>query len=61
MSQNCKLNHLFYIDDLKKFAKDDNKQKDLLTTVKIFSEDIRIEFGIDKYAKATFKGGKLRI
>ena len=39
--------------------KDDNEQKGLLTTVKTFSDDIKMEFGLDKCAKATFKRGRL--
>ena len=57
--QEGKLNHLFYMDDLKTYAKDDNEQKGLLTIVKTFSDDIKMEFGLDKCAKATFKRGKL--
>ena len=46
------------MDDLKTFAKD-NQQMDLLTIVKTFSDDIKMEFGLDKCAKATFKRGRL--
>ena len=31
----------------------------MTTIVKTFSDDIRMEFGLDKRAKATFKRGKL--
>ena len=31
----------------------------LLTIVKTFSDDIKMEFGLDKCAKATFKRGRL--
>ena len=54
-----KINHLFFMDDLKTYAKDDNQQAGLLTVVKKFSDDIRMEFGLEKSAKATFKRGKL--
>ena len=47
------------MDDLKTFAKDDNQQTGLLTIVKTFSDDIKMEFGLDKCAKATFKRGRL--
>ena len=57
--QEGKLNHLFYMDDLKTYAKDDNEQKGLLTTVKTFTDDIKMEFGLDKCAKATFKRERL--
>ena len=43
------------MDDLKTYAKTDEEQKGLLTIVKGFSHDIKMEFGLDKCAKATFK------
>ena len=33
--------------------------KKLLDIIKIFSDDIKMEFGLDKYSKATFIKGKL--
>lgn len=53
------LNHLFYMDDLKTFAKDDDQQQGLLAIVKTFSSDIKMELGLEKCAKATFKRGRL--
>ncbi|KXJ16764.1 uncharacterized protein LOC110235072 [Exaiptasia diaphana] len=47
------------MDDLKTYAKNDDEQTGLLTIVKGFSDDIKMEFGLDKCAKATFKRGKL--
>ena len=43
------------MDDLKTYAKDDNQQAGLLTVVTKFSDDIRMEFGLEKCAKATSK------
>ena len=57
--QGQKINHLFFMDDLKTYSKDDNQQAGFLTVVTKFSDDIRIEFGLEKCAKATFKRGKL--
>ena len=54
-----RLNHLFYMDDLKLYAKNDGDLEGLLHTVKMFSDDINMQFGLDKCAKATFKRGKL--
>ena len=54
-----KINHLFYMDDLKLYAQNDGELEGLLKTVKAFSDDIGMEFGLDKCAKATFKRGKL--
>ena len=50
---------MFYMDDLKLYAKDDNELEGLLRIVKGFSDDIGMEFGLSKCAKATFKRGKL--
>ena len=47
------------MNDLKTYAKDDNKQAGLHTVVKKFSDDIRMEFGSENCAKASFKRGKL--
>ena len=58
-AQHGKLNHLFYVDDLKTFAKNESQQQGLLTIVKSFSDDINMEFGLEKCAKASFKRGKL--
>ena len=58
-SQGGKLNHPFYMDDLKTFAKDEDEQIGLLHTVKQFSDDIGMELSIEKCAKATFKRGKM--
>ena len=54
------INHLFYMDDLKLFAKNDQDLEGLLNTVKEFSNDIGMEFGLDKCAKASFVRGKLQ-
>ena len=47
------------MDDLKLYARDDLELEGLLQTVKSFSDDIGMEFGLDKCAKATFKRGKM--
>ena len=53
------INYLFYMDDLKLFEKNGQQLQGLLNTVKQFSDDIRMEFGLDKCATATFFSGKL--
>ena len=58
--QGQKINHLFFMDDLKTYAKDDNQQAGLLTVVKKFSNDIRMEFGLEKCAKQLLIEGSLR-
>ena len=54
-----RITHLFYMDDLKLHAKDDSELEELLRIVKGFNDDIGMEFGLSKCAKATFKRGKL--
>ena len=46
-----KINHLFYMDDLKLYGKNDKELDGLLRTVKKFSDDIGMEFGLDKCAR----------
>ena len=53
------ISHLFYMDYLKTYAKNEDEQTGLLRTIKSFSDDIGMEFGLDKCAKATFKRGRL--
>ena len=50
---------MFYMDDLKLYTKDDSELEGVLRTVKGFSDDIGMEFGLSKCVKATFKRGKL--
>ena len=50
---------LFYMDDLKLYEKNDKELDRLLCTVKKFSGDTGMEFGLDKCAKATFIRGRL--
>ena len=53
------INHLFNMDDLKLFAMNDQQLRRLLNIEKQFSDDIRMEFGLDKCAKATFFSWKV--
>ena len=46
-----KITHLFYMDDLKTYTRDDEHKTDLLKIVKTFSKDIQMECGLDKCAK----------
>ena len=47
------------VKGLKAYAMNDEQLKKLLDTVNIFSTDIKMDFGLDKCAKATFIKGKL--
>ena len=56
-----KINHLMYIDDIKLFAKNEKELETLIHTVRIYSQDIGMEFGIEKCALLVMKSGKRRI
>ena len=45
-----KTNHLMHIDDIKPFAKNEKELKTLIQTVRMYSQDIGMRFGIEKYA-----------
>ena len=45
-----KINHLMYMGDIKLFAKNEKHLETLIQTVRIYSQDIGMEFGIEKYA-----------
>ena len=46
------------MDDLKLYAKNENSLTSLVQTVRIFSSDIGMEFGVDKCALLILKRGK---
>jgi hypothetical protein len=54
-----KINHLLYMDDLKIYAKNRVELESLINTVRIFSEDIGMEFGLHKCAILVLKRGKV--
>ena len=53
------ISNLFYMDDLKLYSKNHQEQVGELKIMKQFSDDIGMEFGLEKCAKASFKKGKL--
>ena len=52
-----KINHLLFIDDLKLYAKNEKGLQSLVQTVRIFCDNIGMEFGIDKCATLVLKRG----
>ena len=52
--------HLLFMDDLKLYAANDQQLTSLIKVVKIFSDDIGMEFGIDKCNKMTIIRGKVK-
>jgi hypothetical protein len=47
------------MDDLKLIAKSEEELRKQIQRVKTFSDDIHMDFGLEKCAKITFKKGKL--
>ena len=53
-----KINHLMYMDAIKLFAKNEKELETLIHTVRIYSQDIGMEFGIKKSAMLVMNSGK---
>ena len=53
------ISHLLYMDDLKLYGKNSDHLYGLLHTVRAFSDDIQMNFGLDKCAVAHFVNGRL--
>ena len=53
-----KINHLMYMDDIKLFAKNEKELETLIHTVRIYNQDIGMEFGIEKCTLFIMKSGK---
>jgi len=54
-----KISHLLYMDDLKLMAKSEGELQKQIQIVKNISDDIHMEFRLEKCAKIAFKRGKL--
>ena len=53
-----KINHLMYMEGIKLFAKKEKELETLIHVVRIYSQDIGMEFGIEKFAMLVMKSGK---
>ena len=53
-----KINYLMYMDDIKLFAKNEKELQILIQSERIYSQDIKMEFGIEKCALLVMKSGK---
>ena len=53
-----KINHQMYMDDIKLFAKNEKELETLIHTIRIYSQDIGMEFSIEKCAMLVMKSGK---
>ena len=54
-----KINHLLFMDDLKLYSRSEKGLDSLVQTVRVFSEDIGMEFGIEKCAMLVMERGKI--
>ena len=54
-----KINHLLFVDDLKLYSRSEKGLDSLVQTVHVFSEDIGVEFGIEKCATLVMEKGKI--
>ena len=59
LSDKEKINHLLFMYDLKLYATNEKGLETLVQTVRIFSDDIGMEFGINKYATLVPKKGEI--
>ena len=53
-----KINHLMHMDNIKLFAKYKKELETLIQTIRIYSQDIGMEFGIEKCVMFIIKSGK---
>ena len=53
------INHLLFMDDLKLYSRSEKGLDSLVQTVRVFSEDIGIEFGIEKCATLVTENRKI--
>ena len=53
-----KINHLMYMDDIKLFAKNEKELETLIPAIRIYTQDIGMEFGIEKCALLVMKSGE---
>ena len=49
------------MDNIKLFAKNEKELQTLIDAVRIYSQDIRMEFGIEKYAMLVMKKWQIDI
>ena len=58
VSNKEKMNHVVFMDDIKLYARNQKGFESFVQTVRIFSDDIGMEFGIDKCATLILKRRK---
>ena len=56
-----KINHLMYMDVIKLFFQNENELETLIQTMNIYSQDIGMKFGIEKYTMRIMRSGKRQL
>ena len=56
-----KINHLMYMNDIKLSIENGKELEPLIQTMRIYSEDIGMEFAIERCAMLVMKSGKLHM
>jgi hypothetical protein len=56
-----KINHSLHMDDLKLIGRSEEELRNETKIVKIFSDDIKMKFGFEKYARISLKKGTVYI
>lgn len=59
MNESVKLSHLFYMDDIKLYARGRKQLEGEIELVRMFSDDIGMSLGLDKCAMVEVKRGKM--
>ena len=54
-----KINHFLFMDDFKLYSRSEKRLDSLLQTVRVFSEDIRMDFGNERCAMLVMEKGKI--
>ena len=54
-----KINHILFMDDLKLYSRSEKGLNSLVQTVRVFSEDVGMEFGIENCAMLVMEKGKI--
>ena len=54
-----KINHLLFMDDLKLYSRSEKRLNSLVQTVRVFSEDVGMKFGIEKCAMLVMEKRKI--
>ena len=54
-----KINHLLFMDDLKLYSRSEKGLDSLIQTVRVFTEDVGMEFSIEKSATLVMEKGKI--